>query len=153
MFSLSKRSEAELAGVHLDVAAVPRLAITRTKLDFAVTDGLRTVAEQTEYVRTGVSRTMRSKHLKQADGFGHAFDLVPYVNGKIRWELEPLCTICQVVRQAADDLGVHLRWGGAWVSLFGTTLDPAVMVERYVIRRQSVGVHPFVDAPHYEWYQ
>jgi len=41
-----------------------------------IIESLRTVAEQKTKVDAGESRTMKSKHLRQADGFAHAVDVV-----------------------------------------------------------------------------
>lgn len=84
-YSLGSKSRAELKGVHPDLVGVVERAIQITTQDFSVHDGLRTEAEQREYVRTGASQTMNSMHRTQADGFGHAVDLVPFINGKLRW--------------------------------------------------------------------
>jgi len=55
-----------------------------TSVDFAVHDGLRRIEEQREYVARGVSQTMASKHLPQADGYAHAVVLVPWIGGRLR---------------------------------------------------------------------
>ena len=41
-----------------------------------IVESLRTRAEQEAKVAAGVSQTMKSKHLAQADGFSHAVDMV-----------------------------------------------------------------------------
>ena len=46
--------------------------------DITVLEGVRTLERQTELVRTGMSKTMKSKHLKQADGHSHAVDVALY---------------------------------------------------------------------------
>jgi peptidoglycan L-alanyl-D-glutamate endopeptidase CwlK len=79
-YSLGARSLAELEGVHPKLVEVVKRSIELTTQDFAVHDGLRTIAEQREYVRRGVSKTMNSMHMRQEDGYGHAFDLVPYIS-------------------------------------------------------------------------
>lgn len=38
---------------------------------------IRTHEQQVEFVRQGLSQTMNSKHLTQADGFSHAVDVAP----------------------------------------------------------------------------
>jgi peptidoglycan L-alanyl-D-glutamate endopeptidase CwlK len=153
-YVLGSRSLAELEGVHPRLQAVVRRAIELTEQDFGVHDGLRTEAEQREYVRRGVSQTMNSKHMKQADGYGHAVDLVPYVNGKLRWEWEPIYVIAAAVNQAARELNVSLRWGGCWDVSFNTLQPtPAAMeaaVDAYVGRRRAAGKRSFIDGPHYE---
>ena len=149
-FKLGKKSEAELKGVHPDMVAVVRRAIEITTQDFIVMDGLRTKAEQAEYVRRGVSQTMNSKHRVQADGYGHAVDLVPYINGKPRWEWDAIYPICEAVRIAAKELGVPIRWGGAWIRLDTSKKAPEVLVNEYGAMRRSQGRKAFTDGPHYE---
>lgn len=152
MFKLGNRSQAELVGVHPDGVAVVERAIQLTAQDFTVFDGLRTAAEQAEYVRTGVSKTLKSKHLKQPDGFGHAVDLVPYINGKARWEMRPILIIAEAVHEAAELLDVELRWGAVWDTPLSnlTRSDLAGEVEAYKERRASLGKTAFIDGPHFE---
>lgn len=59
---------------------------TSKGFDFMVFDGLRTEAEQRKNIAKGVSWTMDSYHLPQQDGLGYAVDLVPYVDGAVRWD-------------------------------------------------------------------
>lgn len=151
-YQLGARSLAELEGVHTNQVAVVKTAITLTAQDFSVFDGLRTVAEQTEYVRTGVSKTMNSKHLPQPDGWGYAVDLVPYINGKLRWEMRPILIIAEAVHEAATNLGVPLRWGAVWDTPF-LDLERADLeneVEAYKERRRAKGKKAFIDGPHFE---
>lgn len=149
-FSLGLRSKQELQGVHPKLVAVVERAIQITEQDFGVHDGLRTHAEQVEYMRRGVSRTSRSKHLVQHDGYGHAVDLVPYINGKLRWEHEPCYLIAEAVRKAADALGVRIRWGGNWGELSGSKAPPHILQREYAESRIRSGQTAFLDSPHYE---
>lgn len=152
MFRLGKRSNAELVGVHPNLVDVERRAIELTPVDFSVFDGLRTYPEQVEYVRTGVSKTLKSKHLKQDDGYGHAVDNVPYINGKLRWEMRPCILVAEAMHEAATELGVPLRWGAVWDRPF-LELDRADLageIDAYVQRRRDAGKRAFIDAPHFE---
>ena len=149
-FHLGQRSRAELQGVHPRLADVVRSAIQITTQDFSVLDGLRTEAEQRDLVRRGASRTMNSKHLRQADGWGHAVDLVPYVNGGVRWEWPLIYPIATAMRTAAEDQGVRLRWGGHWGELTGMDAAPEALVAAYVDARRAAGESAFIDGPHYE---
>lgn len=153
-YSLGKASLAELEGVHPKLVAVVKRAIKLTAQDFSVHDGLRTLAEQKRYVATGVSQTLNSMHRTQADGFGHAVDLVPYINGKLRWEWEPIYVIAAAVWQAAKDEGVALRWGGCWQNLdtikTGTPGAMKAAVEAYGAARRKAGKKAFTDGPHFE---
>ena len=153
-YSLGVKSKVELVGVHPELVAVVERAITITKQDFSVHDGLRTLAEQKEYVRRGVSKTMNSKHMKQADGFGHAVDLVPYINGQLRWEWKPIFVIAAAVRQAAELQGVGLIWGGVWdrdfLAIGDTPEEIEAAVNGYVARRRGLGKTAFIDGPHWQ---
>lgn len=150
-FTLGAGSRAELAGVHPRLVAVVERAITLTSVDFTVHDGLRTEAEQRKLVARGASKTMNSKHRHQADGYGHAVDLVPFVGGKLRWEWPLIYPIADAVDRAATELGVALRWGGVWdkamSAIGGTPEKLKAEVAAYCAR------HPgpdFIDGPHYE---
>lgn len=151
MFTLGTKSRAELQGVHPKLVRVVERSIALTMQDFGVHDGLRTREEQAQLVLKGASKTMNGKHLPQADGFGHAVDLVPYIGGKLRWEWEPIFLIAVAVDQAATELGVRLRWGGVWDRTMdqygGSPESMRVAVAEYCKR------HPgpdFIDGPHYE---
>lgn len=150
-FALGARSRAKLAGVHPRLVAVVERAIERTTQDFAVSDGLRTLAYQRQLVARGASRTLRSKHLKQADGYGHAVDLVPFIGGAPRWEWEPIWNVAVAVDAAASQLGVRLIWGAIWdrtmLDYGGSAAALKQAVEAYKVR------HPgpdFLDGPHYQ---
>ncbi|WP_417219519.1 M15 family metallopeptidase [Achromobacter spanius] len=114
-FQLSQRSLTRLTGVHPDLVEVVKLAIQRTPVDFLVVEGVRTVAQQREYVTKGASQTMNSYHLPQADGLGHAVDLAPLVDGAIPWnDWAKFKNLADVVKACAAELGVPVEWGGDW---------------------------------------
>ena len=145
-FSLGKASLKELNGVHADLVKVVKRAIQLTAQDFSVHDGIRTIAEQQQLVASGASQTMDSRHIS-----GHAVDLVPYVNGKLRWEWPPIYVIADAVRTAARELQIPIRWGGAWdVDFTQSTEPPEDLVSAYVSRRKKQGLRAFIDGPHYE---
>lgn len=153
-YSLGNKSRLELVGVHPNLVRVVERAITTTTQDFSVHDGLRTKAEQTEYVRRGVSKTMNSMHMKQPDGYGHAVDLVPWINGQLRWEWKPIFEIAAAVRAAAVNLDVPLIWGGVWDRDFEILGETAAEMQRavnsYVSRRRGQGKTAFIDGPHWQ---
>lgn len=150
-FSLSQKSTAELSGVHPDLVAVVKLALSLSEVDFAVHDGARTEDEQREYVRTGASKTMQSLHLPQSDGYAHAVDLVPVVNGKLRWEWMPIYYVAVAMRRAAQELHARIVWGGCWDrELNDTSETPEALRHGYEDRREAKGKRAFLDGPHYE---
>lgn len=148
-YRLGTRSRAELAGVHPDLVRVVERAIELTPVDFTVHDGIRSVEEQKRYVAEGVSWTMRSKHIE-----GRAVDLVPWINGKARWEWPPIYRIAEAVRRAAAGLGTRIRWGGVWDRVLNDLPETAAGLEAevaaYVARRRAAGRTAAIDGPHYE---
>ena len=151
-YSLGIKSRLELRGVHPRLVEVVQLAIQSTAQDFRVHDALRTTDEQMQLVAAGASTTLSSKHLRQADGFGHAVDLVPIVNGQLRWEWPLIYPIAGAMHFAATRLNVPLVWGAVWDRPF-LDLAPATLeleVEHYVARRKAIGLRAFIDGPHFQ---
>ncbi len=111
MFTFSKRSMANLKGVHEDLTKIMVEAITTSPIDFGVSCGLRTKDEQRELVREGKSTTMNSRHLT-----GHAVDIYAYIDGAANWEMPNYKTIADHVKSIARKNDVALEWGGDWES-------------------------------------
>ena len=151
-FRLSQRSMDRLEGVHPAMTGVVERAIQLTKVDFGVTQGIRTLEEQKANVAAGRSQTMRSKHLLQDDGFSHAVDVVAYVGPDVSWELNLYDDICDAFKEAAEENEVAIKWGAAWsegdIRSYPSTAEDAMMA--YVDLRRSQGRRPFIDAPHFE---
>ena len=108
MFKLSQKSLDRLSGVHPDLVAVVKRAIEITEVDFAVLEGVRSLARQEQLFKAGGSTTMRSRHLT-----GHAVDLGAYV-GQIRWDWPLYDKIALAMKAAAIELQIALEWGGDW---------------------------------------
>ncbi len=56
----------------------------------------------------GKTKTLSSRHIT-----GHAVDLAPW---PISWDWDEFYPIADAMKQAADDLGVAIVWGGDWKS-------------------------------------
>jgi len=108
-FALGAKSKERLKGVHPDLVRVVERAIQLTEVDFTVLEGLRTVARQQQLVKSGASKTMRSRHLT-----GHAVDLAAVIDGEVRWDWPLYHKIAKAVKQAAAELKVPIEWGGDW---------------------------------------
>lgn len=147
-YPLGARSKTNLIGVHPNLVRVVERAITLTEQDFAVFEGLRTTGRQAQYVAKGVSKTMNSKHLKQRDGYGHAVDLVPWIDGGLRWEWALIYPIAHAMREASRIEKVHITWGGAWDALIHET-HPSMKAEVAEYCRRHAGPD-FIDGPHYQ---
>lgn len=150
-FILGAKSRANLQGVHPRLVAIMERAILYSFVDFGVHEGLRTLERQKAYVASGVSKTLNSKHLKQPDGYSHAVDLVPYIDGQLRWEWQPLYEIALAVRKASLELNTELIWGGVWDRTMRELSSSAASIKRdvaeYCLR------HPgpdFIDGPHFQ---
>ena len=83
---------------------------------------------------------MNSKHLT-----GHAVDIAPVIDGKISWDFEHYYALAQAMAKAATELGVKVRWGGAWVTITGKSGTPQEWVKAY-----RAGGGRFLDGPHFE---
>lgn len=147
IFKFSRSSLDKLKGVHPDLVKVFERAIKISNQDFSIIQGVRTLTEQRKLVAQKKSQTLNSKHLVQQDGYGHAVDVVPY---PVDWELEKFYPIAEAVKKAAEELGIKVRWGGAWSLLNNQTLTPKQLAEEYSKARRRVGNKVFIDAPHFE---
>nr|WP_298892212.1 M15 family metallopeptidase [uncultured Acinetobacter sp.] len=133
-YILSKRSLSNLEGVHPDLVRVVKRAITLTKQDFMVIEGVRsreqcminygkgrTVAQcqakgiPAKYAKpklakvTWLNNPFSSRHVT-----GHAVDLVPY---PVDWnDLKKFDAMADAMLVAADLEGVSIRWGADWDS-------------------------------------
>ena len=134
MPKFSKRSQDRLNTCHPDLQKVFNEVIKY--FDCSIIEGIRTKETQEEYVRTGKSRTMNSRHLDQGDGYSHAVDVAPFVKthpNRIPWDDHRYFFILAGhVQRIAAELGVELRWGGDWDS-DGNLSDQT-----------------FIDLPHWE---
>lgn len=151
-FSLSTRSLDRLRGVNPKLQAVVRRAITLTKVDFGVIEGVRTLERQQELFDSKASQTMKSKHLADEDGYGSAVDLMAYVKGRGCWELTVYDDIADAMKEAAKDADVSIRWGCAWhidnICNFDGTMEAAM--NAYIDFKRISGRRPFLDGPHFE---
>lgn len=144
-FALSQKSLDKLAGVNPRLIAVVKRAIELSTQDFAVNEGLRTVARQKQLVASGASQTMNSRHIG-----GFAVDLVPVVNGQVSWDWRYFYAIAEAMQQASQELGVTVRWGGCWEVINGKAGNPKSWVDNYGAARRKLGKKAFTDGPHFE---
>lgn len=146
-YKLSNKSLSKLEGVNPKLVAVVKRAIEISKIDFAVTEGVRTVARQKQLVAAGASKTMESKHIN-----GNAVDLVAYIGTRISWELNLYDDLADAMAQAARELDVNIRWGGAWhisdIAAWTGSMQSAM--DNYIDTRRKQGKRPFIDGPHFE---
>lgn len=119
MAKFSQKSLDKLKGVHPDLVKVLNRAIQNSKQDFSVLEGVRTPERQKELYAQGrtkpgdiVTWVLQSNHFVHKDGLGHAVDVVTYPldYNNTKGYLE----IGRAVTAAAQELGIHVRWGADW---------------------------------------
>jgi|3_EtaG_2_1085321.scaffolds.fasta_scaffold27530_2 peptidoglycan L-alanyl-D-glutamate endopeptidase CwlK len=127
MYKFSRNSLKNLEGIHPNLVNVCVHALSMQKIDFGVIkNSFRTVEQQKENMRKGLSKTMDSLHLPQSDGYSHAVDLFWYKDGIDVFKLErsPNISSKQIdhgwntltfcMYQAAIKYKIPLGWGGFW---------------------------------------
>ena len=135
-YKLSQKSLERLNGVHPSLVFLVQSAMETQIMDFSVNEGVRTLDRQKDLVSKGFSKTMKSKHLVQSDGYGHAVDLYPYpidmeaVNRNNAVEIVRFGVLAGIIKSLAWTHGIEIEWGGDFDS-DGQTLDST-----------------FFDAPH-----
>ena len=112
LYKLSKTSYDNMSGIHPDLVKVVEAAITITHVDFAITEGLRTVDRESAMVAEGKPQTMHSRHLT-----GHAVDVAAIVDGTVSWEEKYYSQIANAMLGASASLKIPLIWGGSWRTL------------------------------------
>ncbi|OYW77660.1 MAG: hypothetical protein B7Z37_02950 [Verrucomicrobia bacterium 12-59-8] len=145
------RSIRELKGVNPHLCAMVRDLSTYFKI--VVTDGLRTVEEQANYVLMGKSKTLNSKHLT-----GDAVDIMRFDNGKPHWELPLYAEMAVYVRTWSIRNQYPIRWGGSWHTLTNvydhngvvTVEDMMKLVDEYTKQCRKARKRPLIDGPHFE---
>lgn len=147
MFVLSSRSLGKMQGVDPRLVNVVKDAIRVSKIDFGVSEGLRTLERQKLLLAKRATKTLKSKHLD-----GLAVDVFAWVGGEARWELSLYEDIAEAFREAAIENDCAIRWGAAWnvrdIRYWSRSMESAVMT--YVETRRSQGRKPFIDGPHFE---
>lgn len=115
----STKSREKLATCHPKLQKLMNKVIKR--VDCTILEGVRSSETQAEYVRTGRSTTLASKHLEQSDGYSHALDVAIY---PIAWgslggekQIRELCRnymFIGYVKAVADELAINIRLGADW---------------------------------------
>lgn len=108
-FQLSQKSRDRLTGVHPDLVSVVHRALELSEIDFVVLEGVRSLAKQEQLFAAKATTTLKSRHLT-----GHAVDLGAIVAGTVRWDWPLYHKIADAMKDAAEQLGIPLEWGGDW---------------------------------------
>jgi peptidoglycan L-alanyl-D-glutamate endopeptidase CwlK len=129
MYKFSQRSLDTLKGIHPKLVEVMQRAIKDSPIDFTVTNGVRTTAQQQALYAQGRTKPgaivtnadgikNKSNHQPKADGFGYAVDIFPYYNGSVQVNDDKgLRIIATHIKAVAKKLGYVIEWGGDWKSI------------------------------------
>lgn len=113
--TMDPRSEANLAHVHPDLCRIVRAAVTTVPL--VVIQGARSPLDEATLVAQHKSQTTHSRHLIGPDGYAHAVDVWPLVDGHADpakgHEAQVFGRMAQIFQAVAKSIGVPLQWGGA----------------------------------------
>ena len=155
MWKLSNRSKSRLVGVHPKLVEVVHKSLEYSPYDFGVTFGVRDLETQKKLLAAKRSQTLKSKHLIQDDGFGHAVDVVAYVDTgdgpEVCWELPIYDKIADAFKKASEEVGIDIMWGSAWHSnLTNQHKSGEDLREEYIDLRKSQSRKYFLDSPHYQ---
>lgn len=115
-----------LKGVHPNLIKVLKEAIKDTPIDFTIVEGVRTQERQQSLYAQG--RTTKgsivtyadgiknkSNHQVKTDGYGHAIDFAPYINGKLDWNNHSnFKIIADHIVATGKKLGINITAGYYW---------------------------------------
>lgn len=120
-YIFSKRSLKNLSECELSLQNLADNVMDMQLFDFGISCGHRTREEQNQAFNDGVSslKWPQSKHNKSPS---QAFDIVLYVNNKVRWNNESSWYMAiGVFRGAAKSLNINIRVGADWDGDFSTS--------------------------------
>lgn len=103
------RSKERLKGVELDLVALCYRALYLSPYDFSISEGMRTLERQKELMLQGKTKTLNSYHLR-----GAAIDFAVIIDGKVSWDLTHYTKVAEAFKQAAEEYGLKITWGGDW---------------------------------------
>lgn len=130
-FYFGSTSRKRLETCHPDIQKLMALALDKTEEDFTILQGVRGEQEQNKLYEEGRTKVKfpNSKHNITPS---MAIDIAPY---PIDWNnADRFHKLAKVVFEAAEELGLNIRWGGDW-DKDGDTTDQT-----------------FNDLPHFELY-
>lgn len=120
-YKLSKIGMARLENAHPLLQALIKEMLWY--VDFSLIESTRSLEQQKKNVAKGVSKTLKSKHLPDENGFSHAVDIWPYpaprrTDGELDSNSNAWTNLALVAFFCAGKLGIqNLTWGGLWKTL------------------------------------
>lgn len=156
IYDFGKKSKKEIDTLHIDLQKILYLAISRSALDFGISEGHRPIKKQQEYYAIGRTTELHRNPITKVDGINkvgkhnltpsEAFDFYIYHNDKkirrkIAYDESHLSYVYGLLDSCAKELYekgeiTHLlRWGANWdkdgVLFYDESFDDAPHVELY----------------------
>jgi peptidoglycan L-alanyl-D-glutamate endopeptidase CwlK len=123
-FKFSKNSLEKLNSVDGRLKTLANVVLTRSEVDFSITEGIRSLERQKELYAAKKSLTMKSKHLE-----GKAIDFAVIVKGEISWDKYYYDYLGQLFEAVALELNIPIKWGGRFKNAQGKPFYDGVHVE------------------------
>jgi len=142
-FKFSKFSLKNLEGVNPKLVDAANQAIAISTVDFAITEGLRTLDRQKKLLADGFSKTLNSKHLT-----GEAIDVIALEAGKAK-NIDIYYYICIADAFAKLSDTVKIKWGGSW-RVLDKDIKVVAQYDNYLAGCAVSNKRPFVDGMHFE---
>lgn len=127
-FKLGKRSRKKLSTCHMDLQMIFELAITRTKVDFGISEGYRSLERQKKLFDEGKSKIdgihKKGKHNYYPSLAVDIFTYHPNLNTrrKLAYDKTHLAYLAGIINSCAEELfdkgliNHRIRWGANWDS-------------------------------------
>lgn len=119
-----------------------------------IVEAARTLERQKKLKAAGASRTLKSRHIRQKDGFAHAVDVGFRIDPPARVSFDwPLYyALAPYVRKWARHHKVKVTWGAIWdTPINDIEGDLKEAHAAYVARfRKMFGRSPLADGPHFQ---
>lgn len=117
-YKFGKQSTGNLLTCTTNLQLVMNKALYLGLIDFSITEGIRSKAEQNRYYKLGRSDFPwpDSKHnvLNEETDRAKAVDAPPYVNSKVSYNYYHCCYLAGIILSTGKFLGIDIKWGGNW---------------------------------------
>ena len=107
----SDKSKGKLDSCHQSLKILFNQVVLN--FDCTILEGHRCKKNQDLYFYRGLSKVKWPNSKHNADP-SRAVDVVPYVVGKLSFDMLDCCYFAGYVKAVADRLGIKIRWGGDW---------------------------------------
>ena len=115
MYKFSEISQLRLKTCDPRLVQIMSLALQRTKVDFGIAEGHRTIERQQELFKQDKSEKDGIHNLSKHNyNPSLAVDVYSWVEGKSNYATHNLCYLAGVIESVAIELGHEIRWGGNW---------------------------------------